>query len=212
MKLLRKGYENLRMIACTVLILFCFNSCKVIVDSDISLKESLSGTKAPKEVLDSLTLLNVKYYSFDGRIHKGQIVINNSVKTDVKKLFKKAKRIQFPIKKVIPIVQYNWSDDSSMNDNNTSSFNYRLVAHTTRVSNHSFGRAIDINPFTNPAVHPDGLMEPRNARYDPDTIGALNPQNKLVILMLSHGWEWGGTSYWFKIKGYQDYQHIQKLR
>jgi peptidoglycan LD-endopeptidase CwlK len=178
----------------------------------MSLQQALIGTKAPKEILDSLTILNVKYYSFDKKIHKGQIVINTAVKNDVRKLFREAKKMKFPIKKVVPIVKYNWDDNSSMDDNNTSSFNYRLVAHTTRVSNHSFGRAIDINPFINPAVHPDGLMEPKSALYDPNAIGTLNPNNKLVKLMLSLGWEWGGSSNWFKLKGYQDYQHIQKLK
>src|ERR1035437_3216863 len=141
------NFRLLPIVAFSFVLLFWTNSCSVIIDSNISLQQALVGTKAPQKIIDSLTMVNVDYYSFDKRIHRGQIVINKVVEADVKKLFYEAKKIKFPINKMIPIVRYNWSDDASMNDNNTSSFNYRLVARTTRISNHSFGRAIDINPF-----------------------------------------------------------------
>ncbi|MEI6853215.1 MAG: M15 family metallopeptidase [Bacteroidota bacterium] len=211
LKLLKNTNCILRIIVLFIIVA-TFSSCRIISDSKLTLEQSLAGTKAPKVVSDSMILLDVKYYSFDKKLHKGQIVINTLLKKDVKKLFSEARKIKFPINKVIPIVKYHWNDDSSMTDNNTSSFNYRLVARTNRPSNHSWGRAIDINPFTNPAVHPDGLIEPVGAKYDSEASGALNLENKIMKLMLSLGWEWGGGANWLKIKGYQDYQHIQKLK
>jgi len=206
-----KHLRLFQLLAFCLVLVVCTNSCSVIVDSNITMQQALVGTKAPQRIIDSLTLMNVQYYSFDNRIHRGQMVVNKVAEKDVKLFFREARKIKFPINKVIPIVQYHWSDDASMNDNNSSSFNYRLVARTTRVSNHSFGRAMDINPFTNPAVHADGLIEPKNAVYHPDSIGSLNPTSKLVLLMLSLGWEWGGSEHWMKVKGYHDYQHFQKM-
>ena len=204
--------KYLVLVATATYSFFFAASCRIIVDSKMTRAQSLAGSKAPQEILDSMILMNVRYHSFDNKMHKGQIVVNRELKGDVKKLFAKSRKMQFPINKVVPVVKYNWSDDSSMRDNNTSCFNYRLVARTNRPSNHSWGRAIDINPYTNPAVHPEGYTEPAGVAYDPKARGALNGQNELIVLMLSLGWEWGGGAHWLEVKGYQDYQHIQKLK
>ena len=56
--------------------------------------------------------------------------------------------------------EYDADDDRSMADNNTSCFNYRFVPHTTRVSKHGRGLAIDLNPRYNPyIVTVDGQKE-----------------------------------------------------
>ena len=89
-------------------------------------------------MIDSLELLNVKYYDFKGKLHIGQLLINKVVKDDVKEAFELILKIKYPVKQVIPIVKYDWDDDKSMNANNTSAFNYRNVANTTRLSNHSY--------------------------------------------------------------------------
>ncbi|MFN3270403.1 MAG: hypothetical protein ACK42G_07445, partial [Candidatus Kapaibacteriota bacterium] len=113
----------------------------VIVDSNMTFQEAIRGTKAPKEIIDSLVLIDVFYYSFDKKLHKGQLVIHKDLKDEVLEIFEMIKVLKFPIGKVIPIVKYNWSDEKSMLDNNTSSFNYRTIAGTNRLSLHARGRA-----------------------------------------------------------------------
>ena len=169
----------------------------MIIDSKMTFAEAIAGTKAPKEIIDQLCILDVDYYSFDGKLHRGQLIINKKVKDDISDIFRIILDRRFPVNKVIPIVKYNWNDDASMEDNNTSSFCYRTIAGTNRISKHGQGMAIDINPFLNPVVHNDGTTSPKSARYNPKLKGTFSLDNPLVKEFKSRGWRWGGefTSY-----------------
>jgi hypothetical protein len=127
-------------------------SDKVIIDCNYTFDEAVSGLEIPKSILQNLAIENVEYFSFDGKIHKGQVVVNKTVVKDIKEIFEFIKKTKFPINKVIPIVNYKWSDEASMNDNNTSAFNYRKVKGQKVLSPHANGLAIDINPMQNPLV------------------------------------------------------------
>ena len=134
-----------------------------VIDSDLTFREAIEGTKAPDNVIKSLVLLDVEYYSFDGKLHRGQLVIDKAVENDVREVFDFIKESRFPVQKVVPIVEYRWSDNASMEDNNTSAFNYRYIAGTKRLSNHSYGRAVDMNPFLNPVIYSNGKRSPSGA-------------------------------------------------
>jgi peptidoglycan L-alanyl-D-glutamate endopeptidase CwlK len=177
-----------------------------IVDSDMTFDQAIKGTKAPKDVIENLVLLNVEYYSIDGKLHRGQLVIHKETKKDIEDIFALMLKNKFSIAKVIPIVKYNWSDDASMEDNNTSAFNYRNIAGTDRLSNHSFGKAIDINPFFNPVIHKDGSKNPAKATYDTTKPGTFSANNFVVKEFLKRGWRWGGT-----FSNYADNHHFDKL-
>jgi hypothetical protein len=177
-----------------------------IIDSNLSLKESLTGTNAPKKIIDSLKLINVDYLSIDNKIHRGQIVVNIAVEEDVVFFFKYLLDIKFVIEKVKPICLYDWSDDESMKDNNSSGFNFRNIAGTNRLSNHSFGRAIDINPRWNPVVHKDGSLSPTNGSYNKSKNGSFYGEHPIVIEMKKRGWRWGG-----EFSKYADNHHFDKL-
>ena len=105
-----------------------------------------------------------------------------------------------------PVVKYDWSDYESMNADNSSAFNYRFVANTTRLSNHATGRAIDINPWQNPQII-KGVASPEGATYNPTAKGTLTENSVVVKLFKEKGWEWGGD--W---KTRTDYQHFEKLK
>lgn len=181
------------------------NSNNIIVDSNMTFDEAVKGTKAPQDVLDDLVLTNVEYYGFDGFIHKGQLVLHKDVEKDILDIFDMMKKQKFPVEKCIPIVKYDWSDDRSMADNNTSAFNFRYIAGTKKVSNHSYGIAIDINPVQNPAVYNDGKISPESATYKTDAPGTLTKNNFIVKELKKRGWRWGGD--WTSLK---DYQHFDK--
>jgi hypothetical protein len=191
-------------------LLFGFNFLQLlaepIIDSELTFEQSVSGTKAPKDVVENLVLLNVDYYSFDSKLHRGQIIVHKGLENDVKYIFSLIKEKKFPIAKVIPIVKYNWSDDKSMSDNNTSAFNYRKVARKDKLSNHSFGFAIDFNPFQNPAVYSDGTSSPKGSKYDKKAAGTITSDHFLTIEFKKLGWTWGGD--WTTLK---DYQHFEKI-
>ncbi|ROL61303.1 M15 family peptidase [Bacteroidetes/Chlorobi group bacterium ChocPot_Mid] len=193
----------------SVLIVFLISyeitSAEVIIDSDMTFEESVEGTKAPQNVINDLVLLNVKYYSFDNKLHQGQLLVNKEVETDVKEIFDTILKIKFPINKVIPIVKYGWDDDSSMADNNTSAFCYRFVAGTSRLSNHALGRAIDINPFNNPVIYENGRISPEGAIYNSKMSYTFTKDNPIVIEFLKRGWRWGGN-----FESFKDYHHFDK--
>jgi len=188
-----------------MLMFVAFMNTNIIIHSNQTINESLKDSKAPKEFLDSMVLIDVEYYNFEEKLCRGQLVINKAVKQDIVDAFELIKKIKFPIEKVVPIVEYNWDDESSMHDNNTSAFNYRFVANTTRLSNHSWGRAIDINPVQNPAVYKDGRIAPNNGSYNIKAKGTLTSDHEIVKFFKSRGWRWGGD--WTSLK---DYQHFDK--
>ncbi len=177
---------------------------KPIIDSSMTLEEALQGINIPDRIKINLNLIDVQYFSFDNKLHQGQLVIHSKVVNEVVEIFEKIRELQFPILKVIPVSIYKWSDEVSMANNNTSAFNYRFIFGTERLSNHSYGLAIDINPLLNPYTQIDGIIVPRGGIYDVNKIGTITADSKIVELFKSHGWQWGGN--WER----KDWQHFDK--
>ena len=176
-----------------------------IVDSRVSFDEAIAGTTAPEEVIKSLSLLEVGYYSFDGKLHLGQLVAHRQLAGEMEEIFAAIRDIRFPVARVIPIARYGWSDLTSMADNNTSCFNYRFIAGTTRLSRHASGMAIDINPRQNPVIYEDGTLLPPEAVYSPQAGGAFSPSSPILKEFVSRGWKWGG-----EFASIKDYHHFEK--
>lgn len=174
----------------------------VIVDSRMTRAEALGNNSFPQHILDEQELVTVRYYSFDGKLHEGQLVLHKSLVSDIQDIFREIEQSKFPIAKVVPIVQYNWSDSKSIADNNTSAFNYRTIAGTRKLSDHAYGRAIDINPYLNPWVGKKGKAE---RPYQPEKPGTLTARSAVVQAFQKRGWLWGG--FW---KHSKDYQHFSK--
>ena len=116
------------------------------------MKKLVSGKNIPQSIIENLRLVDVYYYGFDEKLHKGQLVVHKEVVLDIIEIFEFIRETHFPISKVIPISKYDWSDEKSMQDNNTSAFNYRYISGTRVISNHASGLAIDINPMLNPYI------------------------------------------------------------
>jgi peptidoglycan L-alanyl-D-glutamate endopeptidase CwlK len=183
-----------------------------IIDSRMTEKEAFDGldSKCPPDIRKRQKVVKLKYYSSDGKIHQGQLVIDAELKNDIKKVFALALKERFPIYSVIPISDKRfrkdgrWDDELSMEANNTSAFNYREITGGGRLSNHAYGRAIDINTFQNPYIKGD-IVLPHGAKYDPSIAGTLTSDNPIVRAFLGLGWDWGGN--WTSPK---DYQHFEK--
>lgn len=168
-----------------------------IIDSHMSLEQALQGVLllgCPEDIKGKQRLVIVKYYSFDDKVHQGQLVINCNLVDDIKYAFQVALEEKFPICSVIPITKFRWNDDLSMAVNNSSGFNYRMISGTKCLSVHAFGRAVDINPVQNPCIRvADSQASPAGAKYDPvNNKGTLTKDSAIVKTLLSRGWEWGG--------------------
>lgn len=182
---------------------------KVIVDSAMrpeNIRSLRQGMQPPKAILERQRLIDVEYYSFDGKLHRGQIIVDVDLVNDIVGLFDLIKRIKFPIKSVIPVSDSRFmsDDDRSAYANNSSGFNYRYIAKTTKLSNHSFGRAIDLNPAINPYIR-DDYRQPEGVEYDPSVVGTITQGGEIVDYLKSKGWAWGGD--WTDRK---DYMHFEK--
>jgi len=182
-----------------------------IVDSNITLSEALRKP-APPEFKRKQRIVDVLYYSFDGKIHRGQIVIDRRLVRDIQQVFQSALETKFPINSVIPISHDRFhkngvwnSDNQSMLANNTSAFNYRKVTGGKSLSMHSYGFAIDINPVQNPYFK-GSIVLPEGAIYNPVAPGTLTAASPIVKTFKRLGWGWGGE--WKSLK---DYQHFEKV-
>ena len=178
---------------------------ETIMDSSMSFSEAIEGTNAPPEIIDLLSIIDVCYYSFDGRKHQGQIIVNKELEDDVYDIFNFIEKILFPVGKVVPIVAYQWNDHSSMSDNNSSSFNFRVIEGTAKLSMHSLGKAVDINPVQNPVIYPNGVIVPEGAKYLQQERGTLKADHAVVQEFLRRGWYWGGN-----FEQPKDYHHFEK--
>lgn len=176
----------------------------IIVDSSMTLDEALDGKAIPDGIRKTLTLIDVEHLSFDQKIHRGQLVVHNDISSELHEIFIKLLAIKFPIEKVLPVVVYDWSDDQSMADNNTSAFNYRIIHGTNQLSKHALGLAIDINPIQNPYTRRDSKIMPPGAKYNPSNPGTLIAGDNITKLFLDRDWDWGGN--WDR----KDWQHFQK--
>ena len=183
-----------------------------IIDSRMTKREAFDGLdpKCPEEIRKRQRLINVKYYSTDGQVHQGQLVLDAELVDDVKRVFALALKEKFPIHSVIPISDRRfrkdgrWDDELSMEADNTSAFNYREITGGGRLSNHAYGRAVDINTFENPYVKGD-IVLPHGATYNPKVAGTFTADSPLVREFLRLGWAWGGN--WTSPR---DYQHFEK--
>jgi hypothetical protein len=90
---------------------------------------------------------------------------------------------------------YGGDDDASMAADNSSAFNFRVVAGTNVLSQHARGLAIDINPVENPWRRPDRVLpEAGRAFLDRGDVrpGMIVRPGPVVAVLDEMGWEWGG--------------------
>lgn len=159
-----------------------------------------------------LRYVRVLYYGFDKKTHIGELVVNKKIAEDICNIFYKLYCKKYPIEKMVLVDEYNAVDEDSMADNNTSSFNYRPVSGTTRLSKHSYGMAVDINPLYNPYIHTingkrvcEPVMGRKYQNRSKSFAYKIDKKDLCYKLFTKHGFTWGGN--W---KSAKDYQHFEK--
>jgi hypothetical protein len=158
----------------------------------------------------SLRRLFVSYVGFDGRAHRGELVVNRAVTGELTRVFRRLYLARFPIRRMRPISAYGGSDDRSAAADNTSAFNCRaaVAAGPTRWSVHAYGAAVDVNDVENPYILGSRVIPPAGAAYrDRSRVraGMAVPGGVVVRAFAAEGWLWGGR--W---TGSPDYQHFSR--
>jgi hypothetical protein len=192
----------------------CADSFRVDTLSD-EVFSCMAGRSYPQgcTVLRSdLRLLHVLHRDAVGQVHEGEMVCNKAIAQDLLQIFRKLYDAGYPIERMTLIDDYDADDERSMTANNTSCFCYRQIAGSKRLSKHSQGLAVDINPLYNPCVRTvDGkkdISPKAGAQWADRSVPSsyrLVPGDLCHRLFLQHGFKWGGS--WKSLK---DYQHFEK--
>jgi hypothetical protein len=161
---------------------------------------------------EELRYVKVLHIGFDGQTHSGELIVNKSIAEDIVEIFKELYELEYPIEQMVLVDEYGADDNTSMAANNSSAFNYRKIDGTDRISLHSYGMAIDINPRYNPYVRTrDGetVVTPDNGiKYADRTLECdyyINSEDACYQAFTKRGFLWGGE--W---KNQKDYQHFYK--
>ena len=160
---------------------------------------------------EDLRYLHVLHKDLQGNDHEGEMIVNKHIAEDVLDILKQLYEVGYPIEKIRLVDEYDAVDEASMEDNNSSAFNFRFISHTTRVSKHGLGLAVDINTLYNPytkVVDGERIIEPvTGAPYldrNADFPYKIDENDLCYKLFTEKGFEWGGA--WEDRK---DYQHFE---
>ncbi|HET7329099.1 MAG TPA: M15 family metallopeptidase [Nocardioidaceae bacterium] len=158
----------------------------------------------------SLRLVRMNYWGFDGYRHRGEIVVHRRITGPTVGVFRDLYRGRFPVRAMHRVDRFGWSarlrganDYRSMKADNTSGFNCRrVVGNPGAVSPHSYGTAIDINPWENPYVSRRGVVPNRwwLHRSHP-RVAWRSYSHPVVRAFTRHGFSWGGA--------YSDFHHFE---
>lgn len=170
----------------------------------MTLEQALSQSPAPREVLETQEIVEIEYFDFTGHLQPGQLVVHRDLASEVQAIFDVIRNVRFPLESVIPVVAFGWSDEASMEANNSSGFNFRRKVGKSALSAHATGRAIDINPRQNPYIRGEVVLPP-GAVYNALAPGTLLADGAVVAAFEARGWTWGGR--WTSLR---DYHHFEK--
>ena len=180
-----------------------------------AVKERITGISYGEDCIvpyEDLRYLNILYIDFYGEEQVGEIICNKAIAQDLVEIFYELYLAGYPLESVRLVDEYGGDDTLSMEHNNTSCFNFRVVDGTSSLSKHAYGLAIDINPLYNPYVTwPNGKQRVSPAAGWAYADRSLDFPNKIdendlcYQLFTEHGFTWGG--HWRTMK---DYQHFQK--
>ncbi len=171
------------------------------------------GLEEPAILTGDLSYVHVLYRDFEGNSAEGELICNQAIAQDLVEIFYELYTAEYQIEKIRLIDEYDGDDDLSMEDNNTSCFNYRVVSGSSSLSRHAYGLAIDVNPLYNPYItynkdHTINVAPAVGADYADRSKSfpyKIDESDLCCRLFKEHGFIWGGD--WNSCK---DYQHFQK--
>jgi hypothetical protein len=158
-----------------------------------------SGCPVP---LSGFRLLTVQIWGFDGRSHRGQLVVNATYASQLAKVFRQLDTLRFPIRDLTLAGNYGSRSERARHVDVSGSFECRQAVPspctggkgTGTWSMHAYGEAVDLNPVENPYVG-CGMSRDKTALSYMDRSntrpGMVTPA--VVQAFASIGWGWGGS-------------------
>ena len=202
------------IITIIILILLFENKDFYILEINDEIFKRIEGKSFSKDCTLSrgdLRYIHVLHIDNTGMTHEGEMICNKYIAETLIKIFKKLYKEKYPIEKMKLIDEYDANDEKSMEDNNSSCFNFRFISHTTRISKHGYALAVDINTLYNPyikVVDGETIIEPITGKPYVDRsqtfIYKIEKNDLCYQLFIENGFEWGGD--WEDRK---DYQHFE---
>jgi hypothetical protein len=161
----------------------------------------------------NLRLLTVTHWGFDGRSHRGTLVVNRAATAPLTRAFRKLYALHFPIHHLDAEAIYGAAERHVTDGDPSGSFECRQAVPspctggtgTGTWSMHAFGLAVDINPRENPYVGCGESHDPAAIRYRNRSVhrkGMITP--RVLAAFASVGWGWGGS--W--VGDTKDYMHF----
>ncbi|MBS0286897.1 MAG: M15 family metallopeptidase [Proteobacteria bacterium] len=193
------------MLSSKVLALASLNEIQLNSSAPLSdvpnLKQKLmKADKKCEPYLNELALVKVPYFGFDNKTHEGVLLVHQSLASEILEIFQLLHQNHFAIETIHPFGNGN---------NVTISYNCREVTYQPgRLSQHSFGRAIDINPLVNPYIKGEIFIPPEGKAYrdrEKSYQGQITRNSLAYQLFVERGWDWGGN--WVDVA---DLQHFEK--
>ena len=165
--------------------------------------------------LRRLRLLTVNHWGFDGRLHTGQLVVNEAAAAPLARVFRRLYELRFPIRHMRLVDAYGPKRSQPADGDISGAFECRQAVPspcsggtgTGSWSEHAYGEAIDLNPVENPYVGCGRTRDRSSLLYlDRSRLrrGMVTPA--VVQAFRSIGWGWGGD--W--AGSTKDYMHFSR--
>jgi hypothetical protein len=149
-----------------------------------------------------LRVLAVTHWGFDGRVHTGQVVVNERAAAPLARVFKRLYQLRFRIRHMRLADAYGPIRSQPADDDISDAFECRQAVPspcsggtgTGSWSQHAYGDAIDLNPIENPYVGCGRTRKRASIPYLDRTRrrrGMVTPA--VVQAFRSIGWGWGGN-------------------
>ena len=164
---------------------------------------------------DDLRHIRALHWDYDNQMHVGEMIVNKQIADRVATILRQLFDAKYPIQRMLLPDVYDADDETQMRDNNSSSFCYRAIAGTTKLSKHARGLAIDINTLYNPYYkdRDDGTryIQPATAEQYCDRTWdfpyKIDHDAFCFRLFTEAGFEWGGD--WTSCKDFQHFELIE---
>jgi hypothetical protein len=158
----------------------------------------------------ALRTVAMNFYGRDKKMHRGLLIVRSDLTTEVIRSFKTALGHRFRIAKMKNPNVYGGNDPIQMEANNSSAFNCRqVVGNPYKLSPHSYGTSIDVNPVQNPYRDVNGKWWPENGKpyidRSPVRAGMLTKDSYLTEKLRSYDFFWGG--FWYPGRDYQHFEY-----
>ncbi|WIM92534.1 M15 family metallopeptidase [Actinoplanes oblitus] len=165
-----------------------------------------SWTSACPVKATDLRYVTVGFRGFDGLAHTGELLVHKRAATGLVTVFGRLFAAGYPIEAMRVTGADELNAPPTGDGNGTDAYACRPVRGRTSWSQHSYGLAVDINPFQNP-YHRGKVVLPELATSYLDRgdvrPGMIEPGGPVVRAFAAIGWKWGGD-----YRSLKDFMHF----